>query len=245
MWTTEEILHVLDDCCEAFTFPMLDNGYVYLAAARLSLHRSSEDWALVIEVFGFSPRGGIPDLYVHTFASRLRNRDESSHYVSREAYDNYIRNNPHNESRFFHPIHEGAWQDDDDLELVASDATSVTVRNQVVELPPAEHFESHGITLEEPPRVRTFELCRLLASTHRDLVLATPQERRVSVPDELDELLILDDWCHPDVVKDDRPSASKTFFELANVLVQGNTALVDTSRPPYTHWSNWPDGGSL
>ena len=27
----EEILSILDDCCDAFTFPMLDNGYVYLA----------------------------------------------------------------------------------------------------------------------------------------------------------------------------------------------------------------------
>jgi len=35
----EEILSILDDCCDAFTFPMLDNGYVYLAATRLSLYR--------------------------------------------------------------------------------------------------------------------------------------------------------------------------------------------------------------
>ena len=27
---TEEILSVLDSCCEASTFPMLDNGYVSL-----------------------------------------------------------------------------------------------------------------------------------------------------------------------------------------------------------------------
>jgi len=50
------ILTILDACCHSATFPMLDNGYVYLAASRLSLHRSTTDWALVIEVFGFSPR---------------------------------------------------------------------------------------------------------------------------------------------------------------------------------------------
>lgn len=49
-----DILAVLDRCCDACTFPMLDNGYVYLAATRLSLFRSKADWAMVIEVFGFS-----------------------------------------------------------------------------------------------------------------------------------------------------------------------------------------------
>ena len=29
------ILSVLDRCCDTYTFPMLDNGYVYLAATRL------------------------------------------------------------------------------------------------------------------------------------------------------------------------------------------------------------------
>ena len=27
VFDSEEILSILDDCCEAFTFPMLDNGY--------------------------------------------------------------------------------------------------------------------------------------------------------------------------------------------------------------------------
>ncbi len=70
----EEILAILDRCCDAFTFPMLDNGYVYLAATRLSLYRSATDWAIVIEVFGFSPRSGLPDTHVQTFASRLHDR---------------------------------------------------------------------------------------------------------------------------------------------------------------------------
>ena len=43
MWTTDKILQVFDGCCESYTFPMLDNGYVYLAATRLSLHRSPSD----------------------------------------------------------------------------------------------------------------------------------------------------------------------------------------------------------
>ena len=48
-WTKDRILKVLDDCCDNFTFPMLDNGYVYLAASRLSAFRSVHDWQLAIE----------------------------------------------------------------------------------------------------------------------------------------------------------------------------------------------------
>jgi hypothetical protein len=46
-WKSEDILSILDQCSADFTFPMLDNGYVYLAATRLSLHRSDADWGLV------------------------------------------------------------------------------------------------------------------------------------------------------------------------------------------------------
>lgn len=54
----------------------------------------------------------------------------------------------------------------------------------------------------EQPRVQTFELCRFLAGAHRDAVLATPAERRASVPPEVPEFLILDDWNHANVVED-------------------------------------------
>lgn len=244
MWTSTEILKVLDDCCGAFTFPMLDNGYVYLAATRLSLHRSREDWALVIEVFGFSPRTGIPDIHVHTFGSRLRNRDEPSGPEFVEAHENHLRKNPHNESSFFNPVHEGEWQDPES-ECVASEAATITVRDQVLAIPPPHEFEACQIELEDPPSVQIFELCRWLAASHRELVLATPEERRHNVPEDLIELLVLDEWCHPDVVNEARPSGSATFQRLVEVLVHGDVSRYQASEAPNTHWSNWPDGGSL
>lgn len=114
-----EILSILDRCCDAFTFPMLDNGYVYLAATRLSLYRSPEDWALAIEIFGFSPRSELPDTHIYTFASRLHNRDPAENYVTREAYENYLTNNPNNESRFLYPVDPGVWQDDEIPEFLS------------------------------------------------------------------------------------------------------------------------------
>src|SRR5262245_29865673 len=119
---TERTLAILDRCCNSYTFPMLDNGYVYLAATRLSLFRSADDWAMVIEVFGYSPRAGIPDTHIYTFASTLYNRKGPEQYVTSEAHGAYLASNPNNESRGVFPIDSGPWIDEDDAELVAPGA---------------------------------------------------------------------------------------------------------------------------
>lgn len=242
----EEILSILDRCCDAFTFPMLDNGYVYLAATRLSLYRSPTDWAMVIEVFGFSPRAGLPDTAIQTFASRLHDRNPSEHYVSRLAYESYLVNNPHNEFRSVYPVNEGPWQDTEDEEFVAPDANVIVVRDQTIALPSIADYARHGIELEQAPRVHVFELCRYLAGIAREQVLATPEERRLSILPEMDQVLQLEEWHHPNVVYDEeRPSGSETFQQLARVLATGDMGLYRPSQPPNTDWRNWPEGGRL
>ena len=239
------ILSILDRCCDAYSFPMLDNGYVYLARTRLSLYRSAADWAMVIEVFGFSPRLALPDTHIHTFASRLNNRDQPEQYVSQEAYERYLANNPNNESRFIFPVDEGSWQDQRDCELVAEDANEVPVRGEALPLPPLDEYARHNIVLEKPPRVRVFELCRFLAETAPEQVLGTPAEQRISVLPEMTQVLQIEEWHHPNLVADDRPSGSDTFQQLAQVLATGDVRFYRPTRPPNTHWRNWPEGGLL
>lgn len=242
-WKERQILEVLDNACRAFAFPMLDNGYVYLAATRLSLFRSLEDWAVAIEVFGFSPRSGIPDVNIYTFASTLYNRDPASNYVSPAAYENYLKNNPHNESRFVYPIEEGAWIDEEMPEHVA-EAGVLVLRGDSIELPPPESYAQHGIYLGgERPAI--FELCRFLAAIRRDDVLATPDERTISVFPEMRQVLQLEEWHHPDVVAKELPSQVDSLRSLAAVLVTGNSSEYRASEPPNTHWKYWPDGGTL
>ena len=189
----EEILSILDRRCDNYTFPMLDNGYVYLAGTRLSLYRSATDWAMVIEVFGFSPRSELPDTHLHTFASRLHDRNPPEQYVSGEAYEDYLTKNPHNESRFVYPIDEGTWQDPEDGELVAEDANEVVVRGRALPLPTLDRYSRHGVELEQPPRVHVFEYCRFLADVAREQVLATPQERPISVLPDMIQILQLEE----------------------------------------------------
>lgn len=245
MHTASEILAILDQCTRDFSFPMLDNGYVYLAATRLGLFRSDEDWAMTIEVFGNSPRSGVPDLHVHTFASTLHDRDPAERYVSRAAYRNYLRVNPNNDSRFFQPFDVEPWVEICDGEDILPGASQVVLRGTPHALPTPDQFRSTGIELIDPPSIAAFEVCRAFAASHRDLVLGTTAERRVSVPPDMAELLVLEEWNHPDVVTGALPSASETFQQLARVLETADAGHYQPTLPPNTHWRNWPEGGSL
>ena len=245
MQLDKQILNILDDCCEAFTFPMLDNGYVYPAASRLTLFRSDLDWAIVIELFGFSPRSGLPDINVSTFASRLRNRDSREKYVNEIAYNAYLKNNPNNESRFYYPIEEGPWQDEENGEFVAVGAQGVLLRGEAIAIPGHETFENFGIRLESSQRTHVFELCRALAAGHRELVLATADERRANVLTDLPQIMELEDWNHPDVASGVKASDSETFQQIAKVLATGDRTQYRPSLSVNTHWRNWPGGGQL
>ena len=196
---TPRILSILDRCCDAFTFPMLDNGYIYLAGTRLSLYRSTRDWAMVIEVFGFSPRAGLPDTFIQTFASRLHDRDPPENYITRSAYENYIAHNPHNDSRSIFPVHEGPWQDTENGEFVAEARAKYSCAIMPYGCQPWTRTRGM-VSSSNSPRVQVFELCRFLADVAREQVLATPQERRVSVLPEMEQILQLDEWHHPNVV---------------------------------------------
>ena len=233
-WKSEDILAILDQCAANFTFPMLDNGYVYLAATRLSLHRTEVDWGMVLEVFGYSPRAGLPDTHTYTFASSLQNRDSEQKYKSRQGYESYLANNPHNKSRFVFPLTSGDWQDPDSCDYVAEDATALVLRGRTVKLPSLVEYGQHAIELEDPPRVRVFELCRFLADIDRESVLSNPAERRVSLSPEMKHILQLEEWNHPNIAEGEVPSESRTFQQLAQVLITGDCYRYRPSQLPNT-----------
>ncbi len=90
-----------------------------------------------------------------------------------------------------------------------------------------------------------FEFCRYLAETRRDDVLATDEERTKQVLPGLPQVLLLDEWRHPDLVEDERPSDTDTFRQIAEVASTGDASKYKAPEPSNTHWSNWPEGGLL
>jgi len=239
LYSAKEILAVLDSCAEEFTFPMLDNGYIFLAATRLSLYHSNTDWAIIIEVFGYAPRAGHPDLTLTAFGSNVSRQRHAEDFVSQSAFDAYLVQNPHNEDLIVYPL-GGVLEDANDPEFVLSDISKLKLRGDMIARP--NDFAAAGMTLSKAPKVATFELCRLLAYLHREKILATSEERQSLLPDGMTKLVILDDWYHPDLANGEKPSSSPSFIAFAKALVSG------TPPPPTsgnTHWRNWPDGGTL
>ncbi len=243
--SSTEILSVLDACASQASFPMLDNGYIYPAASRLSLFRSDQNWAMVIETFGFSPRAELPDIAVDTFAGVLHDRDGPEKYIRQDAYERYLSMNPHNETRFFYPLEQGDWQDKDDPELVVTSARGVQLRDLLIPIPSLKDCAEYGILNETPDQLRVFELCRYLAETSRERVLATIRERRVSVTPEQKRILQLEAWNHPDLANGQLPGETEAFQQLAKVIETGDRANYRPTQQPNTHWKNWPKGGRL
>ncbi len=237
------VLKILDECAGNFRFPMLDNGYLYLAATRLTAYSNNNDWALVFEIFGFSPRAGIPDLTIQTFASNLTNRAERSDYATKLAYDNYLKNNPNNEFKSFYPIENDDWMSEESCEVLKPSG-DIVLRGKNIALPSACDYKANDIALEESAPL-TFELCRYLAKNYRENVLATEDERRFNVLNELKFVLTLDDWLHPDLTDGVLPSQTTTFSEIQDVLLTADATKYIGDAIGNTHWSNWPDGGIL
>lgn len=89
------------------------------------------------------------------------------------------------------------------------------------------------------------DVLRRLVPRHRELLLAEEGELRRRIRVDIPEVLRLDQWNHPDLAGGSRPSQSETFCQIADVLTTGDLGLYSPRLQPNTHWSNWPDSGSL
>jgi hypothetical protein len=123
-------------------------------------------------------------------------------------------------------------EDEDEPEFLRSDAAEVELRGT-------------RVPIDAPGGTPLAEVFRKLVPEHRELLLATEDELRKAVPGDLVRLLQLEEWRHPDVTGDELPSDTSTFRQLAEALVGGDASRYAPDAPPNTHWSNWPEGGTL
>ena len=232
-FTEAEILGQLDDCALKFEFPMLDNGYVYPGDVRLHAYADQSRWALIIEHLGYHLRAGNHDGVtncLHYFGNCLPRKpgtanedflmvtaDGPDQETFQEEVNCYLRN----------PKGEIYLRD----ELVPYDCTP-------------DSLAEKGIpTVDEKPSGT--ELLRSLLPQYKNLLLANESELRMQLPNDLPHLISLDEWYHPDLAGDDLPSANETFQMIATVLCTGEATMYKPTFLPNTHWSNWPDGGTM
>ncbi|HEX5597356.1 MAG TPA: hypothetical protein VFX61_15265 [Micromonosporaceae bacterium] len=89
------------------------------------------------------------------------------------------------------------------------------------------------------------DVLRRILLTHRDLLLATEDELRGRIPFDIPEVLRLEEWHQPVFDDDVLPSETETYKLLAEVLAAGDPGRYRPTLPPTTHWSHWPDSGTL
>lgn len=102
----------------------------------------------------------------------------------------------------------------------------------------------HSLDVTAPAGTRLEDVFRQLIPAHRELMLAEESELRRRIPADLPEVLRLDEWHQPDII-DRQPSETETYRLLAEVLATADPTRYTPTLPPNTHWSNWPDSGSL
>jgi len=94
-------------------------------------------------------------------------------------------------------------------------------------------------------KLRPWHLARGLVPEHRDLLLATEEERRRGIPPDLPLLLQIDEWDHPRLLEGELLSSCESFKLIARVLAKRDPSEYRPTEPPNTHWSLWPQSGSL
>lgn len=102
----------------------------------------------------------------------------------------------------------------------------------------------HAIRVGAPKGEDLPSTFRRLVPAHRDLLFGDDAEVRRRLPADLPQLLQLEEWNQPDLFETP-PSQSETYQLIAVVLESLDPARYRPTLAPNTHWSNWPDSGSL
>jgi hypothetical protein len=234
LFTAKEILKQFDECADDFTFPMLDNGYVYLANTKLSAFRDDNRWVVIIEVIGFNYRGGGHqgiDNGLHIFGNCLE-------YPAGTNNDNFLY--------FTADSEEGLTFDDDESFHLKPNTPNFLLRGKKHPIcHDRKAYKKVGIELEDKKSIKAHEFLRFLTHETPDSFWATEAEIRARIPKDIPLFFELKEWFHPDLANEDIPSKNETFKLLAKVLESGDVSFYKPKKKPNTHWSNWLEGGSL
>ncbi len=233
-YSAKEILKQLDKCANDFTFPMLDNGYVYPVTSKISTYRDETRWAIIIEVVGFNYRGGghngITNC-LHIFGNCLD-------YNPGTNNDNFLYITDNSSS--------GLTFDAEYQESLNPETKTMMLRDNEIEINHnCEFYKDKGIELEEDDKILIWEFLRGLLPEHEEKLWATEKEIRVRIPSDIPLFQSLTEWYHPDCADSELPSNNETFKMIAKTIETGQLELYKPTNEPNNHWKNWPDGGTL
>lgn len=234
MKTSKDILEQLDSCASIFQFPVLDNGYAYLAGTNLTAFCDTNRWAIIIETICFNYRAGghngiVNCLYIFGNCLQFSPGMQNSNFL-------YLTDNFENVNTF----------DDDELFYLNPESSNFLLRN--VKTPIShnrQEYSFNGISLENADKIKAFEFLRLLDKKYHEKLVATEDEIRMRIPSDIPQILKMRDWFHPDISSGEIPSENETFKLIATVLETERQDLFKPTKESNTFWGNWPESGTL
>lgn len=234
MINKEEILRQLDSEAESYVFPMLDNGYYFHGDQKLTIFRDEKRWAILLEILAYNNHlDGLEGIttVAAVFGNCLTgwNDNDNFNYFANDSQIKAFIYDENNYPSYLNPL-------------------AKTIKVKEIEIPiifDLEHYKIKKIDFEFVNKITPWEFMRGLIPEHSHLFWLTREEISKKIPIDLPTFMILDNWHHPDLVVGEMPSDTETFRQLANVILNGDKNLYNTSEVNNTHWSNWPEGGIL
>jgi hypothetical protein len=213
MPSEREILDTIDNANKGgyyCHFVELGHAYSYLIDCRLNVFRNEKgEWAVAIERLGYNPRAGAILLEIFYYGNCLINLEQ---YNGQST--NYYMIYPIDCENFGQTI-EG--------ECLLPEAKYWLIRGNTIELSHnKQDYIEAGIELKEcqPDEISAEEAGRLVVTQHRNLLRATDQELYKSIPNDLEKLLVLDEWYHKDFTELIQPAISDEQLKQAFALQQ-------------------------
>jgi hypothetical protein len=217
----------------------LSHPYLFCATARLHLFADAERWAMVCETVVWGQRSMRVELVTASFGNCLRDL--------RRVAEGRFESNSHDVELITQAEQLRLLSNDQRVRLPVG---RVQIRDGQVPGPP-DRESVRGFSADASAGLQIQELMRWLAAHHPQYFHARESELRAHLPPDLPALLTLDEWHHRQysVYRDrpvgDLPSSYETYPMLAVVLETRDPTRYRPTLPPNSHWSNWPEQGSL
>ena len=221
----DRILRQLDEAAETYRFPAFDNAHYPAADARLTAFRGSREWLLVFQVIAAAVSQGRFVNNVYAFGNEIERPglQDGIEIISESPY-------------------QKMW--DEDMEFVLDlHGFEVMINGRRRAFAPTQaDYGLAGIDLQssdEPMllllRWITSEIGGELFLDDKSLLAACGRSGA-----ELHRFLEVDDWRHPDVVSDEKPSSTPCLTSLAHALERNDPRLYVCREETFnTHWTFW------
>lgn len=224
----QSALKDLDKHASEFNFPVLDNAYVDMAATRLTAFRSNSAWAIIFEVLGYSSNEGsfVNDLYA--FGPSLRKEG----FISSNPVMYASKQSPFIDSQ------TDAW-------IADWEHWTVVVNGKSYEFaPPRDEYLSQGIEVPVeggPGSLSEAQIMRFFIYREGAAELFMKEDvlrAELQLSSDMSLLLQTEEWQHPDVAGEEKPSESISLRSLLDALNSNMPVLFQKGRCN-TEWKHW------